>query len=1341
MCVKGEIHNVVSLLRQNRKWGSKARFQNEIPLQSESPILRSFKVLHRYMQRTADESKRVDTMRYLRPFLNVIVSEWTSGPVTGVALASVNKFLLYGFITRETPRGAIAINEIAHAVSVCRFEATEAHVDEVVVLQMMELMVHCLRCDAGPLLSDELVWDMLQSCFRISRESKATELLSHTAENTVAHMILTIFGRDLREMRTPTDGDGGEESKPGTPSAASAAAKALGDARVTPPPSPTLMPLARKQLARTSGGGGGGSGGGGRGAAEDEAQEGEPGAPEPYGIPVLLEVLRFLAALTDPQTNDEDTRVLGLGLMNIVLEAGGEDLSELPPLVEVMQDDLCKYLLQNMQGTCSDGTTDELPILSLTLRVVYNIFSSIKAHLKVQLEVFFTSVHLRIADSTAASPEQKELVLESLLDFCFEPSLMVDLYVNYDCDKNCTNLFENLFKCLCRNAEPGFGAAGSGSVAEEGVALNSLHLHALEGIMVALRSTAARCDAAREAAGSGVSTPRTDGIDVKELARAKEEKKRIHAAVATFNTEDPERMAKGRWVQHATKLRLISAEDDAVSIARFLRTAPGLDKMRIGEYLGAGPPDKYPLCAAVLEAFVETFDFSGLLFDVGLRVYLDSFRLPGESQKIERLMEKLAGRLFDGLSPPLNPKFASADVVFILSYSVIMLNTDLHNTTVDVKMTKEQFRRNLRGTNGDEDIPADFLDALYDRIEDDEIRLNVRPGQATSSVEDATRLWEGVMKRTELSQARARSMSIIDGAGSAGARGGESDGGAHAAALSAAFTHLSSPILGPHEFDMFACIAEPAATALLIAFERTTLDSVVRRVSEALFHFAKAAFHFGMGAPINRVVIALCNYFLAHSARLDLLEVRHMRSHIETLPEECDALVVPQSRALRAIALVFQILTLESAGDGRRAQRKQHAASMVNAIVDRASGGDGERAAAQIAAPSDAEGAGGIMTLVDEGWRNIARSVVRLQVLDLLPAEITSCRDASHVVKRRASSSSMGRGGIGEGDAGAGGGGGGGGGSRNGTPSKGGQSGGGWFSWFFEPSDASGRAVPEVDAELLLLLRQSVQRLRIGYIFSDCTTTMGGKAFLKLAQTLAVLGAGVDGAAGAAGARSGESANVVEQRAAVALSLLRTMAMSNGHRIEELWVMLQPLLKRLFALSEAMRLRAIAHQAAHFVLRIAGELLFKPQHEDLFVSAMQILLAVPPESGGGGGGGGSSTVADDITLGASNLLMSRAKHMESERVWRAVVAVLRQNASSERARVRFRRSRVLSLSPLPSSLAAGLSSAHAHAAAAASAPRHAHAHTLSPDLRHCHSHSDRLDLHRTPPRRACSGEH
>jgi brefeldin A-inhibited guanine nucleotide-exchange protein len=58
-----------------------------------------------------------------------------------------------------------------------------------------------------------------------------------------------------------------------------------------------------------------------------------------------------------------------------------------------------------------------------------------------------------------------------------------------------------------------------------------------------------------------------------------------------------------------------------------------------------------------MHAFIDQLDFRDLHFVDALRVFLQSFRLPGESQKIDRYMLKFADRYIAG-----NPKtpFANA---------------------------------------------------------------------------------------------------------------------------------------------------------------------------------------------------------------------------------------------------------------------------------------------------------------------------------------------------------------------------------------------------------------------------------------------------------------------------------------------------------------------------------------------------------------------------------------------------------------------------------------------------------------------------------------------------------
>jgi len=65
---KGEVHNMLSLMRRKRIGSSKARFHSEIPLTEESDIYRQFKIVQETLQR-ANDLKNIDTLVYLRPFL------------------------------------------------------------------------------------------------------------------------------------------------------------------------------------------------------------------------------------------------------------------------------------------------------------------------------------------------------------------------------------------------------------------------------------------------------------------------------------------------------------------------------------------------------------------------------------------------------------------------------------------------------------------------------------------------------------------------------------------------------------------------------------------------------------------------------------------------------------------------------------------------------------------------------------------------------------------------------------------------------------------------------------------------------------------------------------------------------------------------------------------------------------------------------------------------------------------------------------------------------------------------------------------------------------------------
>ncbi|KAG8526609.1 uncharacterized protein KY384_008810 [Bacidia gigantensis] len=157
--------------------------------------------------------------------------------------------------------------------------------------------------------------------------------------------------------------------------------------------------------------------------------------------------------------------------------------------------------------------------------------------------------------------------------------------------------------------------------------------------------------------------------------------------------------------------------DSPEDIASFISQTEMLDKAMIGEYLGEGEPEN----VAIMHAFVDAMEFARRRFVDALRIFLQSFRLPGEAQKIDRFMLKFAERYMAG-----NPNaFANADTAYVLAYSVIMLNTDQHSTKLKGKrMTVEDFIKNNRGINDNADLPDDYLVGIYNEIGENEIVLN-----------------------------------------------------------------------------------------------------------------------------------------------------------------------------------------------------------------------------------------------------------------------------------------------------------------------------------------------------------------------------------------------------------------------------------------------------------------------------------------------------------------------------------------------------------------------------------------------------------------------------------------
>ncbi|KAF8678571.1 hypothetical protein HU200_046187 [Digitaria exilis] len=627
-----------------------------------------------------------DPSTYLTPFLDVVQSEEAPPAATGVALSSVLKILRIDVFDECSPGARDAVHAVLAALTNCRMERiSDAGAEEAVLLRVLQVLAAVLRTRAAPLLSDTSVCTAVNTCFQIVQHAassgRGSELLQRTARHCMHEILQAVFAR-LPDIRDDGDGDG--------------------------------------DAAAVSSGAG-------------------------FGARCMVDVFNFLCSLlanapdmvvtADGQgafTSEEDVMLFSLVLVNSAVELGGEAIGKHAKLLRLIQDDLFYHLI--------NYATEYSPlVLSMICSTALNLYHFLRSWRRS-----FMFVLLRVCGG-ANGPQLQEVAVEALISFIRQPTFVIEMYVNYDCDPLLRNVFEEVGKLLCKAAFP---APSSGP-------MTAVQLQAFEGLVNMITTIADNVEVDKapdhDAYAVDVSefrlfwTERWDPSTAASLAGGEREtwvdfvrkrkvrKKKVAIAANHYNRDQK------KGVEYLRLCHLVPTPPEPRSMAFFLRYSPGLDKNKIGEFLG--DPDEFNL--RVLKEFTETFHFTGAILDTALRTYLETFRLPGESQKIQRILEAFSERFFEQQTTGV---FATKDAAFILCYSLIMLNTDLHNPQVKKKMSEEDFIRNNRAINDKKDLPREYLSELFHSISTNAI--TVFSSSASATVEMTPSRWADLVKRS-----------------------------------------------------------------------------------------------------------------------------------------------------------------------------------------------------------------------------------------------------------------------------------------------------------------------------------------------------------------------------------------------------------------------------------------------------------------------------------------------------------------------------------------------------------------------------------------------------------------
>ncbi|OAQ62261.1 Sec7 domain-containing protein [Pochonia chlamydosporia 170] len=720
----------------NNRWGLRGQKGKSM---QDNPMIAAFGRLRHEITAVKDV-RTFDAPSLLAPFLLVIQAKGTAAPVTILALGALRKFLAYGFVCAESPRFALAMQSLSAAVTHCQFDISDSSQGEVVLLMILNLMEDMMSGPGGHILSDESVCDMMGRGLAICSQPRFSPVLRRTAEAAMVRMCQIIF-EDVKHLELESGEENEELEQRVQEDLASLRIEEAGhaeneeiplDTRGSTSPQrelPSMIDSEPEGVVSSSQSA--------KDTTSEQMEETDSLDLKPYSLPSVRELFRVLVNFLDPndRQHTDTMRVMAMRILHVALEVSGPFIARHPALAAIAEDRLCCYLFQLVRS-------DNMAVLQESLIVTGTLLATCRGVLKLQQELYLSylvaclhptvqiprepgidpSLYVGIPETPklvkpppsqagsgratpvsvkdrqklgleggARKPDARQAMVETIGVLCRMPTFVTELFVNYDCEVDRADLCEDIIGLLSRNALPDSATWSTTSVPP--LCLDAL-LRYIQFLAERLQD---------DPVDAGFPHP----LHLREQRR---KKKIIVKGTSKFN-EKPKVGLGYLQVQG-----IISDANNPVEVAKFLKGTSRVSKTVLGDFLSKKGNE------AILKAFLNLFDFSGKRVDEALRVLLETFRLPGEAPLIASIVECFSEKYCADDTPH---DVANKDGVFILTYAIIILNTDQHNPNLKSakRMTFEDFSRNLRGTNDGKDFAVEFLQAIFDSIKSNEIIL------------------------------------------------------------------------------------------------------------------------------------------------------------------------------------------------------------------------------------------------------------------------------------------------------------------------------------------------------------------------------------------------------------------------------------------------------------------------------------------------------------------------------------------------------------------------------------------------------------------------------------------
>ncbi|RMB95932.1 hypothetical protein DUI87_28046 [Hirundo rustica rustica] len=767
----------------------------------------------------------IEADKYFLPF--ELACQSKSPRIVSTSLDCLQKLIAYGHITGNAPDsgapGKRLIDRIVETICNC-FQGPQT--DEGVQLQIIKAL---LTAVTSPYIEihEGTILQTVRTCYNIYLASK--NLINQTtAKATLTQMLNVIFTR-MENQALQESREAERAQKTQSPAVAGPRSPRPGQRQHSPwggRAGTAGTVLANGEASHREPG----IGEPGHGEANHrEARHGEPGIGEPghgepgIGEPGHSELPRAPALPAAEETIDGGKEMVQ-GILEDVVESAvkvAEEKQVIEPVKALPAVETADTLLSgsSSENVQTNGISDDGQSVSSTDNLV-----------------FFKEIFLNILETSSSSFEHKWMVIQTLTRICADAQCVVDIYVNYDCDLNAANIFERLVNDLSKIAQ---GRSGHelGMTPLQELSLRKKGLECLVSILKCMvewsKDLYVNPNHQASLGVGSVGTQTAVPDDPEQFEVIKQQKEIIEHGIELFNKKPK------RGIQYLQEQGMLGST--AEDLAQFLHQEERLCSTQVGEFLG----ESSKFNKEVMYAYVDQLDFCGKDFVSALRIFLEGFRLPGEAQKIDRLMEKFAARYIE--CNQRQTLFASADTAYVLAYSIIMLTTDLHSPQVKNKMTKEQYIKMNRGINDSKDLPEEYLSTIYEEIEGKKIAMKETKEYAIttkcSKPSVANEKQRRLLYNLEMEQMAKTAKALMEAV-------------SHAKAPFTSATHLD------HVRPMFKLVWTPLLAAYSVGLQNCDDTEVASLCLEGIRCAIRIACIFGMQLERDAYVQALARFSL-----------------------------------------------------------------------------------------------------------------------------------------------------------------------------------------------------------------------------------------------------------------------------------------------------------------------------------------------------------------------------------------------------------------------------------------------------------------------------------------------